>query len=584
MHGNARRVVIKTRLVNLAKAGARSTITHLRYIERDGVTKDGSKAHAYGPGTDEADTATFEQRGRGDRHQFRFIVSPEDAADLGDLKTFTHGLMSRMEADLGTKLEWVAVDHWNTDNPHTHIVLRGRAADGADLVIASDYIANGMRNRASEIATDWLGPRTEMEIRNDMLRQVDRERWTGLDRMIQREAENGIIDLAVEPADAQARVRRAATIGRLQRLTAMGLAEESGTHAWTLQADTESTLRNMGERGDIIRTMQRALSGEKRELVVFDGSSPQMPVVGKILEKGLADELHDRGFLIIDGIDGRAHYIALSASADLDALPIGAIVETRPAIERMADRTIASLATDGLYRTEHHLATERAQAGPDHDPESFVAAHVRRLEALRRAGIVERVEEGVWHVPADLVERGKAHDSRRLSGVDVELRSHLPLGRQTQTIGATWLDRQRFGDLSSLSQIGFGASVRDAMREREDFLVDQGLAERRGQRVVFARNLLATLRNRDVEATAKKIAEETGLPYRAMQDSQRVGGIYRRSLMLASGRFAMLDDGMGFSLVPWRPVLEKRMGQTVGGIVRGNNVSWEFGRQKGMGL
>ncbi|ABA06101.1 conserved hypothetical/unknown protein [Nitrobacter winogradskyi Nb-255] len=584
LRGNARRVVIKTRLVNLAKVGSHATIRHLRYIERDGVTKDGSKARTYGPGTDEADIAAFEERGREDRHQFRFIVSAEDAGDIGDLKTYTRDLMSRMEADLRTKLDWVAVDHWNTDNPHTHIVLRGRHPDGSDLVIARDYISNGMRNRARELATEWLGPRTEMEIRDGILREADQERWTGLDRMIQREAEDGVVNLLSEPAVAQARFRHTSMIGRLQKLTEMGLADETGHCVWTLHADAEATLRRMSKRGDIIRTMQRAMTGLKRDFVVLDGATAHTPVVGRIVDKGLADELYDRGYLIVDGVDGRAHYVPLAANADLESLPIGGIVETRAATERTADRTIAGLAANGIYRTDHHLAIERAKATPEHDPDSFVAAHVRRLEALRRVGIVERVEDGVWRVPADLAERGKAYDAKRLGGVDVELCSHLPIDRQTRAIGATWLDRQRFGDLSGLGQSGFGAEVRDAMRNREDYLVDQGFAERRGQRVIFARNLLATLRNREIEAAAKEIAGETGLPHHVVQDGERISGIYRRSVMLASGRFAMLDDGMGFSLVPWRPVLEKHLGQSVAGIARGNSVSWMFGRRRGMGV
>lgn len=127
---NARRVTIKTRLVNLRQAGKRSTLSHLRYIERDGVSREGDPGQAYGPLTDQADLNAFEERGRDDRHQFRFIVSPEDAEQLDDLRTYTRHLMSRMEADLGTLLDWVAVDHWNTDNPHTHIVLRGKDDTG----------------------------------------------------------------------------------------------------------------------------------------------------------------------------------------------------------------------------------------------------------------------------------------------------------------------------------------------------------------------------------------------------------------------------------------------------------------------
>ncbi|OWQ59178.1 hypothetical protein CEE61_08335 [Stenotrophomonas maltophilia] len=110
---------------------------------------------------------------------------------------------------------------------------------------------------------------------------------------------------------------------------------------------------------------------------------------------------------------------------------------------------------------------------------------------------------------------------------------------------------------------------------------DRRLAERRGQRVILARNLLGTLRNRELAQAAKDIAADTGLEHRPVADGQRVSGIYRRSVMLASGRYAMLDDGMGFSLVPWKPVIEQRLGQQLAATVRGGGVSWEIGRQRG---
>jgi hypothetical protein len=119
------------------------------------------------------------------------------------------------------------------------------------------------------------------------------------------------------------------------------------------------------------------------------------------------------------------------------------------------------------------------------------------------------------------------------------------------------------------------------MQQRADFLAEQGLAERRGQRVILARNLLGTLRSRELAQAAKDIAAETGLEHRPVADGQRVAGIYRRSVMLASGRYAMLDDGMGFSLVPWKPVIEPRLGQQLAATVRGGGVSWEIGRQRG---
>jgi hypothetical protein len=212
-----------------------------------------------------------------------------------------------------------------------------------------------------------------------------------------------------------------------------------------------------------------------------------------------------------------------------------------------------------------------------------VAAHVRRLEVLRRAGIVEREAEGVWRVPDDLAERGRQYDAQRLGGgVSVELKSHLPIKRQTRVIGATWLDQQLIGGGKGLGDLGFGAEVKDALRERADFLAGQGLAEHRGQRVVLARNLLATLRVRELAKAGQDIANETGLEHRPVADGQRVAGIYRRSVMLASGRYAMFDDGMGFSLVPWKPVIEERLGQQLAATVRNTRVSWGIGRQRGM--
>ena len=572
---DARRVVIKSRYVVLKKAGAHSVSTHLRYIERDGVTRDGERGQAYGPETDTADLKSFEERGKGDRHQFRFIVSVEDAAELEDLPGYTREFMRRMATDLETRLDWVAVDHWDTDNPHMHIVLRGRAANGQDLVIAPAYMAHGMRTRASELATEWLGPRTELEIRQGLLREVEEARLTSLDRTLLRQARADIVDLTQQPND---RPRQTLLRARLQRLEAMELAERIDTNHWRLSPNIQRTLTAMGERGDILRTMHKALRGQQRECVLE--SEPTRPVIGRIAAKGLADELNDRGYLVVDGIDGHAHYVRLPVGADLAALPVGGIVETKSAgRERSVDRNIAGIVRDGLYRSADHLVQLRQEGAAD--PQTTVDAHVRRLEALRRSGIVERMVDGVWRVPPDFLSRTQAHDAQRAAEGIIELRSHLPIEQQVRAQGATWLDHQMVGDTRNLSPQGFGAQVRGALQDRRDFLVEQGLAERRGSRVVLARNLLATLRDRELAEVGKVIQHQTGLRHRPLREGERANGIYRRSVQLASGRFAMLDDGMGFSLVPWRPVVEQRLGQQVSAIVRGASVTWELGRQRG---
>jgi type IV secretory pathway VirD2 relaxase len=581
---NARRVVVKSRFVVLRRASPNSVAVHLRYIERDGVTRDGQKGQAYGADTDVADIQAFQDRGQNDRHQFRFIVSAEDGVELQDLKGFTRQLMRRMEIDLETRLDWIAVDHWDTDNPHTHIVLNGHTGGPGgirrDLVISPDYLAYGMRSRASEIATDCLGPRTEAEIRQSRWREVDQQRLTSLDRVLVGQTGPDGVSLTPRTQDAQ---RLNALQGRLQYLETLDLAERMDGNRWKLKAELISTLNAMGQRAEALETIRRSLKGQYREALVHDRM--QHTVVGRIAGKGLADELNDRGYLVVDGLDGRAHYLALPLGTQLADLPVHGVVEVVPANRiKPTDREIVNLLRQGRYCTEDHMTKLRGLM--DRDPQLTVDVHVRRLEALRRIGLVERVSEGLWKVPADLLNKVQQHGLE--TGVDLEIRvlSHLPIDRQVGAIGVTWLDRQLVGDPTARagSEFGFGALVREALRDRGEFLSGHGLAEMRNQRVVVARNLLKALRELDLSVAARQMAEHTGQMYRSTPDGTRAQGIYRGSVQLTSGKFAVLDQGMEFRLVPWRPVLEGRIGQTVSAVPRGSSATWQLGRQRGLSM
>ncbi len=106
---------------------------------------------------------------------------------------------------------------------------------------------------------------------------------------------------------------------------------------WRLRPDAEETLRALGECGDIVRALRRAFITQQRELAIFNPTTATATVVGRAAAKGLADELNDRAYFIIDGVDGRAHYVALPAGADLGEIPIGGIVEARSVTARAAD-------------------------------------------------------------------------------------------------------------------------------------------------------------------------------------------------------------------------------------------------------
>jgi len=579
LDARSRRVAVKVRLVRLKNAGARSTITHLRYIERDGVSPTGEPGQLYSRDLDQADLDAFEQQGRGDRHQFRIIVAPEDGAELEELRTYTRSLMAQMEADLGTELQWVAVDHWDTGHPHTHIVLRGKDQHGKDLVIARDYISHGMRARASEIATQWLGPRTEQEISQSLSREMTQERWTSLDAALQRLSHNEGVDISQLPDPWRAADRRAALVGRLRFLEQHGWAEQRADGVWQVSLECQVQLQLAGEREDIVRRIQRAVGGEIGQNQIFDPTA-HSSVVGKVVGKGLRDDLSDGGYLIVQGLDGEAHYVSLAPATDPSEIPLGAIVEVGEAGPKKSDMNIARCASDGVYRAAEHRKDLRL-AGVD--PAPVLEQHARRLEALRRAGIVTRIDEGVWKVPPDLVARGAAYDRQRLGGPDVRVLSRLPIERQINAIGATWLD-QALVSGPSLPRTTWGEELRAALAQRESFLVNHGYARREGPNVVLPRNLLSNLRQAELSATGKSLEANSRKLYRPAQDGVRVSGTYRQSLQLVSGRYALVEDGTGFSLVPWKPVIEKRLGQQVSAVVRAGGVSWEIGRTRSLAI
>ena len=284
---------------------------------------------------DHANEKVFVERCGKDRHHFRFIISPEDASEMEDIRAFTRDLTRQMQVDLGTKLDWVAIDHWNTEPPHVHLLVRGVDESGADLVIARDYISRGMRSRAEDLVTRELGPKPEHEIHATLEREVTADRWTSLDRGIKSLADEvGLLDLRPENPGPEDPFIRQQMIRRLQYLETMGLAVTDGGGQWVQAVEAEPRLRDLGLRGDIIKTMHRALTerGLDRAFDDFVINAPDKspPIVGRLVEPGLHDEFSGEAYAVIDGVDGRAYNICFK---DVDAFdhapPYGGIVELR---------------------------------------------------------------------------------------------------------------------------------------------------------------------------------------------------------------------------------------------------------------
>jgi hypothetical protein len=301
-------------------------------------------------------------------------------------------------------------------------------------------------------------------------------------------------------------------VGRAAKLERFGLAEKIAPGCWTLKPNLDQTLRELSIRGDIIKTMHRAMTSAGREpdisgFALHSGSVAE-PVLGRLVERGLQDELRGSAYAIIEGVDGRTHHLQFSnLEITGDACP-GAIVQTR----------------------------------------TFDDAKGRKQVALA-------------------------------------VRSDLTIEAQATARGATWIDRQLLAQEAAIGNRGFGAEVHEAMNRRTSHLIAEGLARRQGQRIVFARDLLSTLRRRDLEETAAKLSTDTGLTYRPSAEGEHVSGIYRQRVILSSGRFAMIDNGLGFQLVPWRPALEQQLGRHISGIMSSRGtVDWHFGRKRGLGI
>jgi type IV secretory pathway VirD2 relaxase len=578
----ARRAIVKTRLVRLAGKAFGAARAHLRYIQRDGVTREGEPGPLYSAADDRADGKAFLERCNGDRHQFRFIVSAEDGDQYEDLKPLVRRFMARMEEDLGTRLDWVAADHVDTLHPHTHIMLRGKDEQGENLVIAADYIRHGMRERLSRLVSIDLGPRTDLEIAQRQRLDVRAERVTAIDRRLLREAGPS----RTVQASGRDMADHAIRTGRLRKLASLGLADDLGGGCWRLAQDLEPALRRMGEQGDIIRTLQRALkaAGVEREGVapVIHGPGSATDVTGRVVERGLADELGDRHYLILDGIDGRSHYVEVGRGEETEAVPAGAIVRIapRPAAPRDTDRRIASIAAanGGRYSAELHRAAEEGTSA------SFAQAHVRRLEAIRRRirGL-ERAPDGSWSIPADFLERAGRYEALRFrdAPVEIELLSPLPLERLPRHDGATWLDRELVSPTALPRDQGFGREVRLSLAARQSWLAEQGLATVVGEQVSYRPEMLGLLQRRELLRVAAGISRDTGLEFAPTHEG-RIEGVVQRRIDLASGRFALVDNGREFALVPWRPVLGRAFGRHVEGTAARGGISWTIGRKRGL--
>jgi len=320
-----------------------SWAAHGTYLAREGAQREGGKGRGFSAEREGIDlTATLRGWQRaGDARLWKFIVSPEHAERL-DLKAHTRALVSHMERDLGTRLEWVAIDHYNTDNPHVHLLVRGRDARGQALQIHPDYLKQGIRRRSQDLATQVLGYRSEREIVQSRGQAVERLRFTEIDRaLIRHGGTRGLVTIdGPTPKAPAARAFRQQELRRLQMLEDLGLAEKVWTRTWRLSPQLETALRQAQLSGDIIKARARhqARLSDPRLPVTVTRIEAGTVITGRVIGTGLADELRDQRYLLVESRD-RLHYIpqpaAVQRARGRGQLRIGDVVTLRgEAIEK----------------------------------------------------------------------------------------------------------------------------------------------------------------------------------------------------------------------------------------------------------
>ncbi|WP_181791050.1 DUF3363 domain-containing protein [Myxococcus llanfairpwllgwyngyllgogerychwyrndrobwllllantysiliogogogochensis] len=559
-----RRVAVKVSVVQQNEYGRKAARLHLRYIEREGVEKDGGRGQLYGPdGSLKLEDALSELPG--EPHQFRLIISPEDGAAL-DLRDFVPRLMEQMQRDLGRRFEWLASNHYNTENPHAHVVIRGLGTDGHELRMDRAYVSNGIRWRAQAIATAELGQRNVLEIQQQLAKEVRQERVTSLDRELEKRgrATPGFVELSGAPTDAGARMERARLVGRLGTLERMGLARSAGPMRWRMEPDWTRSLQAHAERSDIIKRMHHGLQGDPSRYRIVEGPRhlPAM-VEGIVRFRGLHNEGKGSHFVCIETAGGEGYYLPLRGLAEdiREGEVVAAQFSARVHTQEDSSIDAAARLNRGTYSPEAHLKAlvqgrvPVQDSGRNSSSEDIVKACVRRLAALEGEGLAVRTETG-WKVTPDLplVLANAAGAYPKLQKLKIERKSPT-LEKQRAYRGPTWLDTV---EPPVVALHGFGAELSAAIRSRRVFLKSLGLAP--------GEKLLQELRKLEMRETGERLALQQGgeyvpaLPKKAFWNGKVV---LTKPNEVSGRRFAQVYREGRFVLLPLTAELRGLEGQRI---------------------
>ena len=402
---------VKTSIATAGRCGTQAFAMHIAYISRDGTSERGGPGRIFDRSRDDADPQAFNARARSDVRQFRFVVSPDDVGEMEDLTRFTRTLMKQVERDLRRDVDWVAASHFNTVNPHIHIAVRGGTPGVDELIISRLYLTHGLRHRSEEIITAELGQRRALDIAAKLSRVATQDRYTLIDKDLDRAAQSGRVDLS-RPPQGLSVSSWSSRLSRLTHLRSRGLAEHVGGPVWRLEPGWGDTLREMGRQLEAQQDLAAVLGDrlDPGNLQEFSTGRPAAAVTGRLAGVVVERTPLGRHVVILEGLDGR-QWTARIAAREARALPEPGSVLT------LLSAPAASLAAGAA-------SAETDDGHPDLPVRFMVDA---------------------W-IPVDQQVRRKAY---------------------------TWLDQVE--DAAVKDAPGFGAEVRAARQARQVWLQSQGL-------------------------------------------------------------------------------------------------------------
>jgi len=572
-HARPQRVVVKVYVSRhrSPRLGRQSLVRHVRYLGRESALRDAPSVRFFDATREQIDARNETKSWAPDRHHFRIIVSPERGPDIADRTDYVRKVMARVEKDVG-KLQWLAINHSNTDNPHSHVLIRGRAEDGSDLVFPRQYIAQGIRERAAEVATQLLGERTAGEVKNALTKDVSAERWTALDGAIERFAHPSQgrlhVDLKKVTLSRYATLTPELLAKRLEFLSQLGLAEQLRPHgvfpkqqpAWTISPDFKQKLFELGTRNDIIKNLYAALGNEAAALAPqvqrlqsenVANDVPPATLRGIVAAKGTVNELTDEQFLAVRDAAGKLYYVRTWASDLNDALKVGGVVDVGRGAHRRwneiheilrvakDNQSHYSTGTHRLWLREHQPKLSAEQA------ERRLRTFARRLHVLARqpnSGVTQAEANSV-RVEAPVMERLEAQRNR---SPDIRILAAHSLKEQVEANAYTWLDRQIIrtqlaGELAP-NDIVHAQSVRAAMEKRGEWLVRNGYAKRdEHQAPQFLPGATRRLHTEEQKSFAQHCKQSEGKSVSFLRQKDMLTGVYRGVVHLHAGVFAMID-------------------------------------------